>query len=326
MGRGSSRWSSCRALLAPALLAALALATPVSAHAASDPREMLTYEPAGYTNSLRPAGEVDGFLADLDRQGIGQALLQLPALKKDGRLKLKRSQSAMVAEWAERAAAFELAHGARIEVTAVLNGHPVKRKLNLEDAAVRASVVSSAEALIGKGVDGIHLDFEPYPQSQGFVTLLEELQAAMARLHAAGRLSVVAPANLSRWPPAYVTQVSEHVSQLDPLFYDSEITTASAYESWVREGLAYYSAHSAGATRLVPVIPSYGPNPWHDPAVENISTATTALEGALSAGGRINGAGIWWWYGFFLEEEGAYDSSADQAAWGASTLALPFTP
>ncbi len=73
------------------------------------------------------------------------------------------------------------------------------------------------------------------------------------------------------------------------------------------------------------MIPSYGTNRWHHPAVESIATATTALEEALQGGSRVQGAGIFWWWGFYHEEEGAYDPSADRASWSA-TLALPFSP
>lgn len=171
----------------------------------------------------------------------------------------------------------------------------------------------------------MQLDFEPYPTSPGFLSLLEEIDAAFARLGFHGRLSVCAPASVSRWPASYLQSVTALISQVDPLFYDSELTTAAVYERWVREGLAYYSANTAPGTRIVPVIPSYGTNRWHRPAVENIATATTALEEALQAGSRVQGAGIFWWWGFYYEEEGAYDPRADQASW-SSTLALPFSP
>jgi hypothetical protein len=77
--------------------------------------------------------------------------------------------------------------------------------------------------------------------------------------------------------------------------------------------------------RIVPVIPSYARDPWHVPAVENIANATTALAGALSEGSRVNGAGIWWWYGFFYNKP-RYEAAADRAAWQSMTTSLAFTP
>jgi hypothetical protein len=60
--------------------------------------------------------------------------------------------------------------------------------------------------------------------------------------------------------------------------------------------------------------------------VENIESSTAAVSAALGDGSRVNGAGIWWGYGFLYDEEGGYDASADRAAWQSGTVALPFTP
>lgn len=76
----------------------------------------------------------------------------------------------------------------------------------------------------------------------------------------------------------------------------------------------------------MPILPSYSANRWHIPAVENIETATAAVSSALGAGSRVNGAGIWWGWGFLSNEEGGYDASGDRAAWQSSTVALPFSP
>jgi hypothetical protein len=187
-------------------------------------------------------------------------------------------------------------------------------------------MIAGIESTLGLGLSGVQLDLEPYPTSPGYITLLEEIDAMFARVGFHGRLSVAAPANTSNWPPAYLHRVSELVTQLDPLFYDSESTTVGAYQAYTRAGLAYYSANAAPGSRIVPIIPSYSANPWHDPAVEHIETATSALSDALGAGARVNGAGIWWGYGFLLEEEGAYDASADRAAWLSTTIGLAFSP
>jgi len=116
------------------------------------------------------------------------------------------------------------------------------------------------------------------------------------------------------------------LTELNPLYYDSELTTIPAYESWTESSLAYYSANVDSATTIVPILPSYSSNPWHRPSVENIETATSAVSAALAAASRVNGVGIWSGYGFLLDEEGAYDGSADRAAWQANTRLLPFTP
>jgi hypothetical protein len=175
------------------------------------------------------------------------------------------------------------------------------------------------------GAGGISLDLEPYPSSPGFLALLEEIDALFAARGFAGRLAVAAPATVGRWSPSYLEAVTARVGQVDPLFYDSERTTAAAYEQWVREGLAYWSANAAPGARIVPDLPSYGPNRWHATSVENIATATSAVEEALGQGSRVDGAGVFWWWGFYLDEEGAYDGAADREAWLDRTVLLPFS-
>jgi hypothetical protein len=311
-----------RGLLVVNLMAALAACAALggSASAALAPSEALTYMPTEAFYSQRSPAEVDDRLQQLADYGVGQALFNTPRLKGKGTLVLNGAEEQMLSLWSQRAAA------TGTSVVAVLNGHPKGRVLNLEKPATRANVVAAAEHLVSLGVDGVQLDFEPFPMSPGFIALLEELHAAFVRQGFAGRLSVVAPGNLATWSPSYLAAVSASLQQIDPTFYDSESSAASEYEQWLREGLAHYSAGVPSSVRLIPVIPSYRKNPWHLPAVENIATATAAIEGALGEGSRVNGAGIWWWYGFYDDERGRYDASADRAAWLGTTLGLSFTP
>jgi hypothetical protein len=318
---------SARLLCAAIALVAATLGAATPARAAANPEDMLIYMPYGLVHSVRPASQVDGYLAQVDSYDIGQFVFAMPKFKKLGVLKVPKHNREMLVRWSERAAAYDTQHGAHMSLTAVYNGKVSTNKsgLNLDDPATRANIVAGVEATLGLGVSGVQLDLEPYPTSPGFVSLLEELDAMYARVGFHGRFSIAAPASASRWPPSYLHRVSELVTQLDPLFYDSEYTTIAGYQSWVAAGLAYYSANASPWCRLVPILPSYSANRWHSPAVENIETATTPVSEALGAGVRVNGAGIWWGYGFLLEEEGAYDPSADRAAWLSTTLDLPFS-
>ena len=310
-----------------ALLVAATLATATRAFAVADANEMLTYMPTGLVHNKRTAPEVKSYLADLSSYDIGQPLLQMPGFKKTGILKLPRNEKATLSIWVSQAAAYNIEHGTGMTVTAVFNGRVKKHGLDLDNPTTRANMVSAIESVVRMGVSGVHLDLEPYPVTPGFLSLLEELDATFARLGFHGRFSVVAPANTSRWTPSYLHQVSQMVTQIDPLYYDSELTTVADYEAWVESSLAYYTANVSPNARIVPVIPSYSANPWHLPSVENIETATVALSDALSAGSRVNGAGIWWWWGFFYDEEGegSYNGSADRAAWQSTTIDLPFS-
>jgi hypothetical protein len=316
------------ALLLAVLVAGAALALAGRAAAASDPSDSLIYMPYGLIHSIHSVEAVDGYLAEIDHYGIGQFVFAMPKFKAGGLLKVPRHNREMLLRFHERALVYDAAHEASLSLTVVYNGKIGTRghDLNLEEPATRANIVAAIEGTLDDGVSGVQLDLEPYPVTPGFPALLEELDALFARVGFHGRFSVTAPATVSRWPASYLHRVSELVTQIDPLYYDSESKTVAAYESWVQSGLAYYSENVAPGTRIVPILPSYSADPWHLTAVENITTATAALAAGLSAGDRVNGAGIWSGWGFLMDEEGKYDGSEDRATWLSATMLLPFSP
>ena len=324
IGRRAKVWAAAGALLSALVLSASAAS---GAQAALPPQEALTYLPFGFVHSERPAALVVETLEQLQSYGIGQALLPLPKLKKTGVMKLSKKEQRMLALWSAQTKQYDAAHGASITLVASFSGKVKGSSMSLEEPSVRANVLSAVETALSAGAGAVSLDLEPYPTSHGFVLLLSEVDALLSR-RGLPAVAVTAPANTARWSPAYLEEVSAELGEVNPLFYDSERTTAAAYEQWVREGLAYYSAHTAPGARLIPDLPSYGPNRWHDPSVENLTTATGAIEAALTQGSRVNGAGIFWWWGFFYDEEGegAYDGASDRETWLTRTLFVPFTP
>ena len=306
-------------------LAVGAVAAAPAADAALKPGEALTYIPHGFVHDVQPAALEEETLEALDSYGIGQALFPVKAFKKTGLLKLSKHERVSFARWVAATRAYDEAHGAAIVAVASIAGKVKASSLNLEDPAVRANMVAGVESMLSLGAGGVSLDLEPYPSSPGFLALLEELDALFAARGFHRRLAVVAPASAGRWSSSYLGAVTARVDQVDPLFYDSERKTAADYEQWVREGLAYWSANAGAGVRIVPDLPSYGPNRWHAVAVENIATATSAVEEALAEGSRVDGAGVFWWWGFYLDEEGAYDGAGDREAWLARTVAAPFS-
>ncbi|HXD55963.1 MAG TPA: hypothetical protein VN618_14500 [Solirubrobacteraceae bacterium] len=319
-----------RGLLVAAAVSACVLAggTSSAASAALAPEEALTYIPFGFVHNQPTSTLVAETLEPLQHYGVGQNLLPLPKLKPDGRLKLNKRELANLHLWVSGTTAYNAEHGTSILAVGSFSGKVKGKSLNLEDPAVRANVVAAAETVVSLGLGGLSLDFEPYPTSRGYLTLLAEIDAMFARRGFAGRLAVAAPASVGRWSPQYMEEITALLGQVDPLFYDSERKTPASYEQWVREGLAYYSAHTAPGTRIIPDLPSYGPNRWHDPTAENLGTATTAIEGALAEGSRVNGAGIYWWWGFYFDEEGegSYVGAPDRETWLTRTLSVAFTP
>jgi hypothetical protein len=276
------------ALAAAAVLAALCLSA--GADAAANPQEMLIYMPYGLIHSVHPASEVDEYLAEASSYDIGQVVFAMPRLKSSGTLKVPKHNAQMLALYASQEAAYNAEHGTDLTLTAVFPGKVgAKNGLDLEDAGTRANILAAVESSLG---------LEPYPTTPGFLTLLEQIDAMFARVGFNGRLSVTAPATVSRWTSSYIEDVSQLVAQLDPLYYDSESKTVAAYQQWVDSGLAHYSASASPSTRIVPVLPSYSADPWH----------------------------IWSGWGFLMDEEGAYEGSEDRASWLSSTIGLPFSP
>ena len=310
------------------LLAALALilAVPAAASARADPSRMLTYMPTELVHSLYGPAQVEGFIGELAEYDIGQALLQMPHFNKRGAIMLPASNQQMLGTWARAASSYDEATGSDVTVTAVFNGVPKANGLNLELPATRARMIAAVLAVVAEGISGVQLDIEPYPTGPGYLALLEELRRALDRQGFSGRLSVVAPGDSWTWSPAYLGRVGELVDQLDPTFYDTEYATVGAYQELIEEGLAYYSAAAPPGVSIIPVIPCYSPNPWHDPAIENVPSATAALAGALAQGSRVDGAGLWWWYAFYYGHYKHGDAAAERAAWQAQTVNLPFSP
>lgn len=309
-----------------------AASAPCATHAELPVGTALTYVPAGFVSSLKTDAQVDGYLADLDEYGIGQVLFNLPRLRRNGALPLGPTEATMLARWVERAAAYRAAHGRSFAIVPVLNAR-LDQGIDLGKARTRRKIVLAVRALTRvRGIAGIHLDFEPYPTTVDFIRLLDELGAALAPLAplaprgpSAG-LSVAAPADFTRWPAAHWANVGARVAQLDPLYYDSGYASAAEYQSWVESSLAQIGSVVPRSTRIVPVVAAYGATPWHDPSVENLTTAVAALRASLAAGSRVHGAGVWWWWGLFYDEGGGYDASADRAAWQDEIRRLDYTP
>lgn len=281
--------------------------------------------PTELVHSPHSSEQVEGFIGELSEYDIGQALLQVPAFNRKGMIKLPESSREMLGVWSRAAASYDAEHGSEVTVTAVFNAVPKPKGLSLEAAATRARMVATIESVLETGVGGVQLDIEPYPTGPGYIALLEELDAALARLGDPARLSVVAPGDDRTWSAPYLRRVGELVAQLDPTFYDTEYEAVAPYQELIEESLAYYSAAAPSSTAIIPVIPCYSPDPWHNPAIENIPNATAALAAAIGAGSRVEGAGIWWWYSFYYGHYKGGSAAAERAAWLAQTVNLPYT-
>ena len=251
----------------------------------------------------------------------------MPKFKPTGALKVPKHNTEMLASWAALAAAYNAEHGSDLTVTAVFNGRiETKRNgLDLEDPATRASILAAVQASLVSGISGVQLDLEPYPMTPGFLSLLEELDAMFSRVGFHGRFSVTAPATTASWTPAYLNRSpTRHADRPPVLRQRKQERRRVRAVGRGRPGLLQRQRLAGDEHRACASVLSA--DRWHLPSVENITTATAALAAGLAAGSRVNGAGIWSGWGFLLDEEGAYEGSADRAAWQSSTVELPFSP
>jgi hypothetical protein len=114
---------------------------------------------------------------------------------------------------------------------------------------------------------------------------------------------VTAPAD-GQWSPAYIAQIASRVDGLSPMLYDSGLGTAAAFEEWATRALDRYAGAIGTSAQLFPSIPSYSANRFHDPAVENVETASRAIR----ASHGLDGAAVYWWWEF---------GATDRASWAA---------
>ena len=150
-------------------------------------------------------------------------------------------------------------------------------------------------------LDGVILDIEPFDHDDPrYLSLLRAVRSELPNAW----IGVTAP--LERWSDAYITEVGRTVDGLMPMAYDTSLTTVPNYVWTVAASLTRYRAALApSAARVLPILPAYSANPWHDPTVENIPTASDAI----TAAGGVSGAAAYWWWEM---------TETDIAAWRAA--------
>lgn len=150
-------------------------------------------------------------------------------------------------------------------------------------------------------LDGVILDLEPFGRDDPrYLSLLRAVRSELPGTW----IGVTAP--LERWSSSYIAEVGRTVDALLPMTYDTTLTSVPEYVSTVSASVARYrSALAAGSARLLPILPAYGANAWHDPAIENIGTASDAI----AAAGGVTGAAVYWWWEM---------TQPDIAAWRAA--------
>jgi len=150
------------------------------------------------------------------------------------------------------------------------------------------------------GVDGVNLDFEPFQaDNQNYINLFSTIRQTVGT----GRhLSLDTTGNLY-WSPSFLNQVSTYFDWLMPMFYDTGLGTVAEYQSWVMAGMHHHSDNMAANCQAYPIIPTHKKSRWHNPAIENICTATDAVMQSIAEGCSMYSLGVWWRYDWMADDD-----------------------
>ncbi len=186
----------------------------------------------------------------------------------------------------------------------------------LDDPELQQAVVDFSSNVVRElGFDGIFLDIEPVWDGDGnFVDLLRKVRL---RLGETVPVSVAVPPDWSPldadipvpelilpgtvWSRSYKQNVALLSDQMAVMGYNSGLTAAEDYETWMAYQVQTYaeavSALGQGTVLLIG-IPTYDAAlPGHDPEVENVVTALNGLRAGLAAAGPaaawVQGAAIY---------------------------------
>jgi spore germination protein YaaH len=186
-------------------------------------------------------------------------------------------------------------------------------EMDIESAATRARIIASAQQVLARGFDGVHLDLEPVGDADpGYLELLDALRPLV---HAAdGVLSVSAEqveplpgtrwameaveGHSSWWSAAYLRQVASRVDQVALMTYDTALWTSSAYTGFVRDETAVALQVVPANVALLIGLPAFhdAHSFEHSSSAETVAAAIRGVRLALSAGtpeGRTFGVALY---------------------------------
>ena len=185
----------------------------------------------------------------------------------------------------------------------------------LDDPELQQIVADFSSSVVRElGFDGVFLDIEPvWDGDAHFVDLLRKVRL---RLGESVPVSVAVPPDWSpldadipvpelvlpgtEWSRSYKQNVALLSDQMAVMGYNSGLTAATDYETWMAYQVQTYaeavSALGEGTVLLIG-IPTYDAEPpGHDPEVENVVTALSGLRAGLAAAGPaaawVQGAAI----------------------------------
>jgi hypothetical protein len=178
----------------------------------------------------------------------------------------------------------------RVRVQAWLGALVGGGHLDLADPATRARIVTSAEAVVADGFDGVHLDLEPVADGDtGYLTLLAQVHAVTPVLSVAA--PQVQPLGWLPWPAlhphwwsaGYLHQVATRVDQIALMAYDSGMPTGALYAGYLHRETELALRAVPPDVPLLIGVPAYRSNTLgHFNSAETVSAAIRGVRLAIS--------------------------------------------
>lgn len=174
------------------------------------------------------------------------------------------------------------------------------RDISILNISHHENIVDSCQRIIlDTGADGIHFDFEPPRADPELIELLQAVRDTIGDKY----ISIAGSGARIRWPPKFIVEVAKIVDAVCPMLYDNNkvILTIPDYQEWVQDAISTYNAiYNAPGIRdgveVLPILPAYTENVWHDPMIENLTISIPAIFQSMQDGMRVEGIGIWWWH------------------------------
>lgn len=241
------------------------------------------YLPHGWIATPRPGEQITVAVRELSRMAMNTQIHNIGAMDATG--SVPSDEYFGLAQWIDVSRQVEPDH----EIILWISGDTAT---HVSDAALHGSIATWLASLVGSHeVDGLFLDLEPFgADDPNLVALLRTIDDRLPDTW----IGLAAPGD-DRWSDDYIQTLSTTVDGLSSLLYDTSISDIAEYRDRVAVEVARYQQAAGGRALVVPSLPSYQANTWHDPAVENIAEAMKALR---SLDQPADGAAIYWWWEF----------------------------
>lgn len=187
----------------------------------------------------------------------------------------------------------------------------IRSNIDLDDPAVRATIVASASWVVAQGFDGVHVDIEPIRKDDiAFVELLQELRTALPDTKLSVAMDEWQPLLLSNWlahtfdvsiqsywSTEQVEAITPYIDELVVMTYDTGFHDPKLYEWWVEQQTVALSQIVPASVTVRVGIPAYKKGASIDPVAENLSTGlagfTRGIQNVRSNLDRLSGLAIY---------------------------------